>query len=69
MPRRAGSGARPGGPRTKTKGVFGAPFTKGRPAGPAGAKPGFTTPMPGKDVIYNDGDANRNLWVNGGLDG
>ena len=65
MPRLPGRNARPGGPRTTTKGVFGRPFTTGRPAGPTGAKPGFTTPQPGRDVIYNDG----NLWVNGGLDG
>jgi hypothetical protein len=60
---------RPGKAVTKTKGVFGQPHTKGRPAGPTGAKPGFQTPQPGRDVIYNDGNANRNLWVNGGLDG
>lgn len=69
MSRPAGSNARPGKARTTAKGYFGQPFTKGRPAGPTGAKPNYTTPQPGRDVIYNNADANRNLWVNGGLDG
>ena len=67
MARRANTNSRPGKAHTQTKGVFGQPWTKGRPAPTVG--PSWTTPQPGKDVIYNDGDSNRNLWVNGGLDG